>query len=408
MNRFFVFLFALSFPLTAAAQGDCYHPLYNKGLSEFNAGRWDNAILKWKGAKDCPDKPANNDLDSRIRKAEKSKSDEVAERMRRKEAAAAERKRQAEIDRQQRETASAVERNRAADKADDDAWDIIKDSRDTTVFRRYMEKYPNGRHAVAAQKRITELSGDTKSTKNTTTSIVPSTSPLRAGDVADDGLVFVKGGTFTMGPASEHKEKKLKKSENNDPIPTRHVTLSDFYIGKYEVTQKQWREIMGSNPSFTKNCENCPVDNIDWDDIQGFLRKINTANPGKNYRLPTEAEWEYAARGGSLSKGYTYSGSNSIGDVAWNPSSKSKTYSIGSKKANELGLYDMSGNAWEWCNDAYGRYPSQAETNPKGPIADRYDYRVLRGGEGSRTTDRRKNKAKDGDPGLGFRLARSY
>ncbi len=181
-------------------------------------------------------------------------------------------------------------------------------------------------------------------------------------------MVFVEGGTFQMGSNSGESDEK----------PVHSVTLSAFNIGEYEVTQAQWKAVMGSNPSYFSGCDNCPVETVSWNDVQEFVRKLN-AQTGKNYRLPTEAEWEYAARGGKQSKGYTYSGSNDLGSVAWySDNSGSKTHGVGGKQANELGIYDMSGNVWEWCSDWYGNYSSYNETNPTG--ASSGNYRVLRGG----------------------------
>jgi formylglycine-generating enzyme required for sulfatase activity/tRNA A-37 threonylcarbamoyl transferase component Bud32 len=181
-------------------------------------------------------------------------------------------------------------------------------------------------------------------------------------------MVFVEWGTFAMGSLSG----------NDDERPVHAVTLSPFYIGKYEVTQVQWREVMGSNPSPFVSCDECPVGGVSWDDVQDYIRKLN-AETGKQYRLPTEAEWEFAARGGNRSNSYTYSGSNDLQAVAWfNDNAESKTHIVGQKQANELGIYDMSGNVWEWCNDWFGDYGSDLVTNPKG--SGNGDYRVLRGG----------------------------
>jgi formylglycine-generating enzyme required for sulfatase activity len=188
-----------------------------------------------------------------------------------------------------------------------------------------------------------------------------------------ENMVFVKGGTFNMGCTKEQGG-----DCDGDEEPLHQVTVSDFYIGKYEVTQEEWREVMGSNPSYFKNCDNCPVEDVSWKEIKQFLRKLN-AKTGNTYRLPREAEWEYAARGGSSSLEYKYSGSNNLDEVAWySNNSGSKTYPVGQKKSNELGLYDMSGNVWEWCADWYGDYSSGAQTNPKGPLW--ASYRVRRGG----------------------------
>ena len=184
-------------------------------------------------------------------------------------------------------------------------------------------------------------------------------------------MVYVEGGTFTMGATSEQKK------PDDDEKPTHRVSLSSFYIGKYEVTQALWKAVMGSNPSHFEG-DNLPVENVSWNDCQTFLRKLN-AMTGKNFRLPTEAEWEFAARGGNRSRGYQYSGSNVLSDVAWYyDNSGSKTHNVGTKAPNELGIYDMSGNVWEWCQDWKGSYIGSAQTNPKGPSSG--SYRVDRGG----------------------------
>lgn len=196
----------------------------------------------------------------------------------------------------------------------------------------------------------------------------------RTTDQAGIEMVFVKGGTFTMGCTSE-------QSDCDDyEKPAHQVTVSDFRMGKYEVTQKQWTEIIGSNPSSFKNCEDCPVENVSWNDVQEFIKQLNRKT-GKNYRLPTEAEWEYAARGGSSGSPTLYAGSNNIDEVAWyDGNSGSKTHPVGQKKPNELGLYDISGNVWEWCSDWYGSdyYKNSPRNNPQGPASG--SYRVLRGG----------------------------
>ena len=184
-------------------------------------------------------------------------------------------------------------------------------------------------------------------------------------------MVYVEGGTFTMGATSEQKK------PDDDEKPTHRVSLSSFYIGKYEVTQALWKAVMGSNPSHFEG-DNLPVENVSWNDCQTFLRKLN-AMTGKTFRLPTEAEWEFSARGGNWSRGYQYSGSNVLSDVAWYyDNSGSKTHNVGTKAPNELGIYDMSGNVWEWCQDWKGSYIGSAQTNPKGPSSG--SYRVDRGG----------------------------
>ena len=215
-------------------------------------------------------------------------------------------------------------------------------------------------------------------------------------------MIKVQGGTFTMGCTSEQGS-DCYDNEN----PSHRVTVSSFYIGKYEVTQALWEAVMGSNPSDFKG-GNLPVENVSWDNCQEFIRKLNSKT-GKNFRLPTEAEWEYAARGGNKSNGYKYSGSNSIDNVAWYyGNSGNKTHTVGSKSPNELGIYDMSGNVWEWCSDWYGSYSSGSQTNPTGPSSG--SYRVLRGGSWyGDAGDCRVSNRNDDDPdgrygNCGFRL----
>ena len=156
------------------------------------------------------------------------------------------------------------------------------------------------------------------------------------------------------------------------------MTLSSFSIGRYEVTQEEWEAVMGSNPSNFKG-KKLPVEQVSWDDCQTFIRKLNQMT-GKHFRLPTEAEWEYAARGGNKSRGYKYAGGDNLGSVAWyTDNSGNKTHEVGKKQPNELGLYDMSGNVREWCQDWKGGYRSSSQTNPTGPSSG--SYRVNRGGD---------------------------
>ena len=184
-----------------------------------------------------------------------------------------------------------------------------------------------------------------------------------------NNMVRVKGGTFTMGATSEQGS-----DAESDEKPTHQVTLSSFSIGKYEVTQEEWQAVMGDNPSSFKGTKR-PVESVSWNDCQVFIRKLN-AMTGKRFRLPTEAEWEYAARGGNRSIRYKYAGSDKLDRVAWYYSnSGSATHDVGQKTPNELGLYDMSGNVFEWCQDWYGSYNKNSQTNPSGPSlgSDRMD-----------------------------------
>ena len=217
-------------------------------------------------------------------------------------------------------------------------------------------------------------------------------------------MIAVEGGTFLMGSPESDTE------AYDDEKPQHEVTLSNYYIGETEVTQELWETVMGSNPSKFKGPK-LPVENVSWKDCQAFIGKLN-AQTGKTFRLPTEAEWEYAARGGKKSKGYTYSGSNTIDDVAWYvDNSGATTHEVGKKRANELGIYDMSGNVWEWCQDWYGEtyYEKSSTTDPQGPASG--TYRVLRGGSWTsfarycRVASRGRVSPGYRDCDLGFRLA---
>jgi len=383
MKHYIFFLLLLLLPLAAAAQqAGCYRRLYDKGEAEYRAERYAEAIKKWEGAKTCPDKPAKNDLDSRIQQAkeEQRKKDDKKQ---------PKPVQQTPAKNTNTSTQTAETAKRAADKADHETWDIIKGSNDPATFRRYLDKCKSCLYAEAARKRIRELTP----------------APQPAAPAIE--MISVPAGTFTMGCTSE---------QGNDcwdlERPAHRVTLSGYKIGKYPVTQKLWRDIMGTNPSAFKNCDNCPVENVSWDDVQDFLKNLNARFPGQNYRLPTEVEWEYAARGGNSSRGYKYAGSNNLDDVAWYGSnSDAKTHPVGGKKANELGLYDMNGNVWQWCSDFYGAYSSGAQTNPTGPTSG--VFRVLRGGSWfdgvrlCRVSGRDFNSPGYRGSHLGFRLASS-
>ena len=204
-------------------------------------------------------------------------------------------------------------------------------------------------------REISFLANDALAGKNASFKVVVFSPP--------PGMVFVAGGTFQMGSNSESDEK---------PIHT--VTISGFFMDKTEVTQAEYRKVMGKTPSSFSGCDDCPVEKVSWHDANAYAKKV-----GK--RLPTEAEWEYAARGGNKSKGYAYSGSNDLDAVAWyNNNSGSKTHPVAQKQPNELGLYDMSGNVWEWCSDWYdeGYYSGSPQTDPQGSNSGK--SRVLRGG----------------------------
>lgn len=299
-----------------------------------------------------------------------------------------------------KDNANAVLRRIEAEelaRRDDDAWEIATEKNTPEGYQKYLRDRPNGRHAAEAKEKA----------------VTPEKIP-------DDGLVFIRGGTFTMGCTSEQQDC------SSDEKPAHQVTLSDFYLGKYEVTQKLWRDIMGNDPSNFKNCDQCPVEQVSWEDVQAFLQKLNTKYPGRNYRLPTEAEWEYAAREGG--KAVLFGNGKNIADPKemnfYSQESAKKPYSVagnyrgkttpvGSFAPSVLGLYDTAGNVREWCSDWYGSdyYSSSPSSNPQGAAFG--SFRVMRGGSwhDSPQSCRVANRSSDA-PGyrysvIGFRLART-
>ena len=218
------------------------------------------------------------------------------------------------------------------------------------------EDYTTTIHVAAGS-----TSFDFKMTKKAPTEpYVPKVETFTVKGVSFD-MVFVQGGTFTMGATEEQGS----DADSNEK-PAHQVTLSGYYIGKTEVTQELWKAVMGKNPSHFKKDLKCPVENVSWNDCQKFIDKLNRLT-GKRFRLPTEAEWEYAARGGNRSRGYKYAGSDNLGSVAWyDGNSDAMKHIVGQKSPNELGLYDMSGNVREWCQDWHRSYSSAPETNPRG------------------------------------------
>ena len=218
-------------------------------------------------------------------------------------------------------------------------------------------------------------------------------------------MVLVKGRCYQMG-SNEYEGEK----------PVHEVCVSDFYIGRYEVTQGQWKKVMdGKNPSYFEDCgEDCPVECVSWEDAQGFIEELNRLT-GKVYRLPTEAEWEYAARSGGKEEKYAgISDESRVGEYAWySKNSDNKAHKVGTRNPNGLGLYDMSGNVWEWCSDWYGSdyYQNSPKDNPMGPAGG--SNRVFRGGSwynlarNLRASDRYYFTPAFRGSDLGLRLART-
>ena len=187
-------------------------------------------------------------------------------------------------------------------------------------------------------------------------------------------FVLIPAGSFTMGSPSDEPGRDSDERQHR-------VTISKpFYLQTTEVTQGQWRRVMGNNPSYFKNCgDDCPVEQVSWNDAQEFIRKLNQMEGIDKYRLPTEAEWEYAARAGSTTRYYFGDDESSLGRYAWySRNSGKRTHPVGQKRPNAWGLYDMHGNIWEWCQDWIGDYPSGHVIDPKGPSSG--EFRVLRGG----------------------------
>ncbi|NCD35416.1 MAG: formylglycine-generating enzyme family protein [Spartobacteria bacterium] len=218
-------------------------------------------------------------------------------------------------------------------------------------------------------------------------------------------MVYVEPGTFMMGsPMSE-----AGRRENE--VQHRVTLTKGYWIGKYEVTQEQWGAIMGTNPATFKGAMN-PVETVSWDDCKAFIEKLNMRSSGDTFRLPTEAEWEFAARGGNKSRGTVYSGGNELNAVGWyEGNSGRQAHEVGTKAPNELGIYDMSGNVWEWCSDWYGDYSVLAQVDPDG--AKKGSIRVKRGGSWGnyadfcRVASRYHYAPSNSHDGYGFRLARS-
>ena len=292
---------------------------------------------------------------------------------------------------------AAKSANEAASAAEMIFWNSIKDSTNPDDFREYLKKYPDGEFAGLAANRLKTLepvksspspgstnpnptgpsptnSGTTNPTSTNPSSTTPSTTNPSSSNMPHTrtnrtGIEFVliPPGSFMMGSTNGGADEK----------PVHQVTISQaFYIGRYEVTQAQWQSVMGNNPSYFKDCGgNCPVEQVSWDDAQNFINKLNERYDGFSYRLPTEAEWEYACRAGT---NRDYAGN--LDEMAWySANSGSETHAVGGKQPNGFGLYDTLGNVWEWCRDWYDAnyYASSPATDPQGPGSGQ--YRVLRG-----------------------------
>jgi formylglycine-generating enzyme required for sulfatase activity len=189
----------------------------------------------------------------------------------------------------------------------------------------------------------------------------------------ETSMISIDGGVFIMGCTADQGAECTQ-----DEFPVHQVQISSFRFSKTELTQGIWKAVMGINPSGNQRSDQFPVENVSYNDIDAFIERLNKIS-GHRYRLPTEAEWEFAARGGIKSRVTLYSGSSDPNNVSWNIGNSSNvSHIVGFKKANELGLYDMSGNVWEWCSDWYGVYHSSEESDPRGSVEG--TDKIIRGG----------------------------
>ena len=292
-------------------------------------------------------------------------------------------------------------------------WQSIMDSTNPTMFEAYMEQFPDGVFRALAEARLAELrapvgnrpaaGSDSPAAGAGRVASTPADAPLRAGETrVFDGMefVWVPAGEFRMGSTSSEAV--------DDEQPVTQVRISRaFWLGKHEVTQPEWQGVMGTNPSEFSGCAQCPVERVSWNDARGFIARLNEQGGGNRYRLPTEAEWEYAARAGTTGDRY-----GNLDAIAWyGENSGFRTHPVGGKAANAWGLHDMLGNVWEWVGDWYGRYPGGSVTDPRGPGSG--SARVFRGGGWNFSASFCRSSLRyAGTPGnrfnlLGFRLLRT-
>ena len=330
----------------------CYQPTMNAARQEECGGNYQRAAQLYREAQNCYEATAQQKTAAKKKEAECRQRVQAAEQHQRDEEA-----RKAEAERQAAEAARQAEIRRQRQKEEEL-------SRREAQLRKREEELRQLEQVAAERKRQEEAAAAERKRKKENLT-------LTVGGVSFK-MVRVEGGTFTMGCTPEQGDDCWSGES-----PAHSVTLDGYYIGETEVTQALWTAVMGSNPSYHKG-NNLPVEKVSWVDAQDFIKRLSQLT-GCTFSLPTEAEWEYAARGGSKSLGYKYAGSDHIDAVAWyGGNSGSSTHPLAQKAANELGMYDMSGNVWEWCSDWYGGYSSGTQRNPTGPGSG--SGRVLRGG----------------------------
>ena len=372
------FILLLCTPFSGIAQ-KCFDVAARKGDLAFKNGKYAEAIKLWEAALKCTEVPAKNDLDIRINQAklalkapQKQPEQQRPQPQKTQNTNRPQKPNKTESPSQQRQAETT--------NYDADAWAVAKKAQTIDGYKAYLSKYPRGQFATEAQSAMEVL-------------------------IYTPSMVKIEEGSFEMG--------------SNDPNyyaderPAHTVLLRGYAIGKYEITQGQWKAVMGNFPDgFTyDNCDDCPMNFVSWNDIQAFLTKLNQKT-GKKYRLPTEAEWEYAAKGGKVKSSYLYSGGNAIDKIAWYAdNSTGKIKSVGKKSPNELGLFDLTGNVQEWCEDFYSEtyYKSSPSKNPVNTKAS--DTHVVRGSsaqdsaEDSRLTFRISENASAKSEKIGFRVA---
>jgi formylglycine-generating enzyme required for sulfatase activity len=401
----------------------CYGYLIQKGEEAVAAGRYEDAMKKYVAARDCSDKPQGNDLEERIKatsnkilghkpraqsvrehsqltpkggsdgyNAAKSRYEVEAEKLK------AERER---ISAQAREQQHSTEMQDARLAAETVAWEVAQGANSVTGFNKYLEKYPNGTYAAQARQQISTLTAkqnlEHAEIKPPVETVSAAKAVLKMIDMAE-----ITGGTFSMGDAA---------SRYMDEKPARMMLLSTFYLSKYEVTEAEWFAVTGKYPvgSSAGNCPTCPIRMVSWQDVQNFIVKLN-AMTGQNFRLPTEVEWEYAAKGGQSSN-LRYAGSNEADVSGWyERNADGKVHPVGQKSANEFGLFDMTGNVREWCSDLYHEKAYDKNSNAQ---FEKATQRVFRGGswddeaEYCRNAVRARQYPHYRDERIGFRLAQN-
>jgi formylglycine-generating enzyme required for sulfatase activity len=323
------------------------------------------------------------------------------------------------------ETASATVRVQSAEEVEQEYWNGIRESRDTRDFEQYLKLYPSGRFVALARQKLKVPDSSGTGTAATTPAPValpqrppvasepapPTKPPYAPPSVSRDcpecpEMVVIPAGSFEMGsPAGE-------AGRWDDEGPVHRVRIGRaFELGKTEVTQGQWKAVMGTSPSAYSQCgDTCPVEQVSWEDVQEYIRRLN-ARSGKVYRLPSEAEWEYACRAGRRDR---YCGGANLDRVAWHVgNSGNKTHPVGQKAANAWGVHDMSGNVLEWVEDCYQNSYTGAPSDGSAWTEDTCVGRVLRGGsfsgepQGARAANRFWYAPSGRSDAFGFRLART-